>query len=587
MMLFWGIVATMALVALAFVLPPLLRRGRDSGSLRDQLNLNIYNERLGELERDVSAGNLSRAEFDEARQELQRELLADTAGGGESRPEPRRSVAAAVAIGLALPALALGIYLQVGRHDLAVGVPAASQQASAKDAQGQTHSLEEMVSRLAMRLQEQPDDARGWMMLGRSYVVMGRYAEAALAYGRAKELLGDQPDVLVNLAESLALANQDKLSGRPAALLEQALQIQPNHLKGLWLAGMASFQQGDYGKAVERLEQVAQAVPEDSEDGRAVREQLAEARAQLPGGAPAAVASAPAATTSTAAKSIQVEVQLSPDLANRVEPTDTVFVFARSAQGPRMPLAVFRSPAKDLPAKITLDDSMSMGPAFKLSSADQVVVGVRVSRSGSANGQQGDLEGFSAPVRPGVPDPVVVTVDHVIGEPAKASSEEPGAVPTQAAAAPQGAAGSEEASAEASASAAPAPAAPAGEPSGASTPAKGASVPVHVRLDPSLAGRVAPTDAVFIFARAVQGPPMPLAVARRQVKDLPMTVTLDDSMGIMPTLRLSRFKEVVVGARVSRSGSAMPRSGDLQGFASGVRVGAAQPVDVNIADTVP
>jgi cytochrome c-type biogenesis protein CcmH len=574
--LFWLVAVVMIAVALAALLPPLLGRGRHPGAVRDQLNVTIFNERIADLDAELRSGQLSQAEHEEAKRELQRELLADVAAGspGAEAPRPVRSPWAAALVGVAVPILAVGLYLKLGDSRVLTGQGATGSQAQAGKGMP---SVEQMVASLAQRMQTNPDDAQGWVMLGRSYMVMNRYADARDAYEKAYKLVGDQPEIMADLAEAVAMANNGQLGGRPAELVDKVLAGDPDNAKALWLGGMAAFQAGDFKQAVERWNRLAPKIPAQSEDGRLIEKYLGQARSHLskeqlaevePKGPPPQVA-----TTG----GLKVEVSFAPALAGRVAPTDTVFVFARAVDGPKMPLAVMRSPARDLPSVVELDDSMAMAPAFKLSSFPQVVVGARISKSGTVTPGPGDLEGFSAPVAPGSEQPVQVVVNQVVGQ----AQEPAGASPPPSAEPPQEQTPPAAAAPEATGQSSP----PATESSLSASSGAG-QVTVHVSLDSSVANRAKPGETVFIFARAPQGPRMPLAIVRKQVSDLPADVTLDDSMAMAPAFRVPMFPQVAVAARVSQTGNAIPSPGDLQGQVTDVKVGGP-PVDLTIDHVVP
>lgn len=269
-----------------------------------------------------------------------------------------------------------------------------------------------MVERLAQRLKEKPDDAEGWGMLGRSYVVLGRHPEAIPAYRRALALTPDDPALLADTADALAVVAGRKLEGEPLALVNKALKLAPDNLKALSLAGTAAFDRGDFAGAVKHWEHVLAVAPPDSPWLPRVRESIAEARAAggmppapmaptaaAPGpqGAPAQQPPAAVAAAADANTSVRGRVTLAAALRAKAAPEDTVFVYARAAEGPRMPLAIVRKQVKDLPFEFQLDDSMAMSPANKLSMHPQVIVSARVSKSGSAMPQPGDLAGDSAP----------------------------------------------------------------------------------------------------------------------------------------------------------------------------------------------
>jgi cytochrome c-type biogenesis protein CcmH len=283
---------------------------------------------------------------------------------------------------------------------------AAADAAAADPAASAPHALTPeqmagMIDQLAARLKDKPDDADGWSMLARSYVVVGRQAEAVNAYARAVALRGDDPVLLADQADALAVQNGRRVSGEPLKVVERALKLDPNNLKALSLAGTAAFERADYAGAVRHWERILQVAPPDDRLAQDARGAIAEARelGKLP-----AAASQPGAAgdrkpaVANAGAGVAGVVTLDPALAGRTRPDDTLFVFARDAGGGRMPLAILRRQVKDLPLQFRLDDSQSMSPAAKLSGATQVVVGARISRSGNAMPQPDDLSGQSAQV---------------------------------------------------------------------------------------------------------------------------------------------------------------------------------------------
>jgi cytochrome c-type biogenesis protein CcmH len=412
-MTFWIIVAAMLAAALAFVLLPLLRQTRATGPAEDDINIEVYRQRLTELEAELKSDVLTQEQHQRARAELERQMAADLAPVASASAVPARSPAArwtAVAVGVAVPVLAVGLYVKLGNLQ-APSRPAAAASAG-QAAQAEMHNFEEAVDRLAAKLATDPKNGEGWAMLGRSYVMLKRYGEAGLAFSKAVELLGNEPDVLADYAEALALANNDSMQGQPAQLVARALKANPNHAKSLWLSGHALLQQGRAAQAIEQWRRLVNLLPPGNEGRAAVEQMIAQVQSSNPQLAGAAGAPPPAAASKGA--TMQVRVELARELAARAAPTDTVFVFARAAQGPRMPLAIVRKQVKDLPVTVTLDDSMAMSPEMKLSSTAQVVVGARVSKAGTAMPQSGDLEGLSAPLPPHTSRTVLVTIGSVV-----------------------------------------------------------------------------------------------------------------------------------------------------------------------------
>jgi cytochrome c-type biogenesis protein CcmI len=435
--IFWSLVASMTGLALLLVLPPVLRRGAGKRTARDEINLRIYRERLRELEADRTDGRLDAQQFEEARSELERELLQDlqesqdlqdlssdpavparaAPGKGCTRQglHPARVAPgkgrgrgrwAAGVIALAVPLFALGLYLQLGTFDAVV------QSDAVATPEASVPTVQDMVASLAARLQEKPDDPRGWVLLGRSYIVLERFAEAAAAYQKAYQLIGDQPDLLADFAHALALAQGRQFRGPPQQLLERALLVAPDHPKTLLLAGLAAFQNGAYPTAIERWQRLLEQTQGGAQDRQAVEASIAEAKARLNG--QSAIDTADATSKPPELARLQVRVTLSPGLAAQVAPDDTVFIFAHALKGPPMPLVVTRAQVKDLPLTTTLDDSMAMVPGMSLSRFPEVMVLARVSRTGRATPESGDLEGSTGPVEVARNETIEIIIDEKI-----------------------------------------------------------------------------------------------------------------------------------------------------------------------------
>jgi len=383
---FWLIGALLAAGVLAWVLRPLLSR-RTGGPVSSQAaNVSIYRDQLRELDTDLAAGTLAQADYDRSRAELEARLLEDVRGP-EARAPRFAGRRAALAVGAAIPVLAFSVYLLVGN-------PQALEREEEHAAT--LAQLETMAGRLAARLRENPDDAEGWKLLGRSYSALGRFDQAADAYAKAALRAPRDAQLLVDFADALAMARGQRLEGEPEKLIQRALEIDPQNLKGLALAGTVAFERKQYAQAAAYWQRMLPLVAADSEDARMIRQNVSEAR-QLAGDA----------------KALQGTVSLSPELKAAAAADDTVFVFARAAEGPPMPLAVARIRVRDLPYRFRLDDSMAMTPAMKLSAFALVVVGARVSKSGNATPQRGDLEGASAPVANDA-GAVNVVIDRVV-----------------------------------------------------------------------------------------------------------------------------------------------------------------------------
>jgi cytochrome c-type biogenesis protein CcmH len=392
------IAAVMLVAALAFVVLPLMRRGGSPQSARRKA-----------LDDALAAGVISADEHAV-------KLAALDGSANDAPPRSRTTFTALLAVVLALPAAAIGLYAKLGN-------PAAMDPAAAVPTANGEHgpNMDQAVAGLAAKLKQNPDDVEGWLLLGRAYKSMQRFDAARDAVKEAYDRLPDNPDVQVDYAEALALASQDrKLDGAPRELLEKAVKSNPQHQRGLWLLGVADRQGERYGDAIAHWETLLAQMPPGSDAAKSVQTQIDEARSvgKLPAGQPVA-ATTPAETKPEAAATdsdirLTVTVKLDEKLRAQAPADATVFVFARAASGPPMPLAVQRVKVADLPTTVTLTEGMGMLPNLKLSQFPQVVIGARVSQSGNAIAQPGDLQGLSAAVDVKRREAVEVAIDQVV-----------------------------------------------------------------------------------------------------------------------------------------------------------------------------
>ena len=403
MILFWAIGAALAAGVVLFVLRPLLsRRAAGAAVSRKAANLAVYRDQLKELDAELAAGKIAAADHQRAREELQARMLEDVDASAAAEAAPRRAGrGAALAVGIAVPVLALAVYAFVGAPD---GLSPHEAPGPFSEAQ-----VEAMVERLAAKMRENPDDADGWKMLGRSYAVLGRFADAVDAYSKAALRAPNDAALLADFADALAMARGQSLQGEPEKLVLKALQIDPKNLKALALAGTAAFHRSEFKVAADYWERMLPLVPPESEDARAIKENVAEARAKA--GVPAAPSVAKA--DAKPHPGLRGTVRLSQKLRDKLSPGDTLFVFARAAEGPPMPLAILRRTAGELPLEFALNDAMAMAPGLHLSAFPRIVVTARVSKSGDAKAQPGDLQGASKPVANDAKG-VVVEINEVV-----------------------------------------------------------------------------------------------------------------------------------------------------------------------------
>ncbi|MGA9422169.1 MAG: tetratricopeptide repeat protein, partial [Rhodanobacteraceae bacterium] len=294
--------------------------------------------------------------------------------------------------------------------------------------------MQQAIGKLEARLRQQPNDEDGWLLLGRAYQTTQRFAEARDAFKHALDLAPGNADVMLEYAQAMALATPShRIDGAPRKLVERALATDPDNQRGLWLLGIGDYQDGNYEAAIKSWNRLLPQLQPGSDIARSVADQIADARSKLgeppagpavasagSGGAAdaAATISAPetdnAAIASGAAPKLTVAVTLDPKLKDKLDPDATLFVFAKAASGPPMPLAIQRMSASKLPVTVTLDDSMGMLPSLKLSMFPQVVIGARISKSGNALPQSGDLQALSAPLDVRRSKPIALTIDQQV-----------------------------------------------------------------------------------------------------------------------------------------------------------------------------
>ncbi|MGH8533296.1 MAG: c-type cytochrome biogenesis protein CcmI [Gammaproteobacteria bacterium] len=404
MIVFWGLAAAMVAVALGLILVPLVRRSELPGRDPQEAALSVYRQRFQELGDDLGRGSLTQAQFEEAREELETALAGDLPA--ETVPpharELPRNWRTALAVSIAVPVLSAGGYLWLGATE-----ELGTAMRQTEDEANRRQHLQEAIATLESRLGADPDLGEGWLLLGRTYLTLAEPVKATAALARAHRLLGDNPDLLIDYARAVAMSHGGRLDGQAAELIERVLKLAPEHPGALWLAAAASIDRGANAEARGYLQRLAQQFPAGSEQERLVRVQLEQLGEDGAGSTPGA----------KDAVRLEVQVTLDKSLAERIGPDTTVFVFARATQGPRMPLAIARIRAQDLPATVVLDDSQAMTPELKLSNFDAVVVGARASLSGDARAQSGDLEGYtpnaiSLTERPSAP--IAVTINRIV-----------------------------------------------------------------------------------------------------------------------------------------------------------------------------
>lgn len=396
MIMFWVLAAALIVIALVFLLRPLRLDSRVSDIDRAAQNVVIAKERLNELKIEFEDGLISEEEYKQTQQELELSLLNDVEQASDDKENitNAQSYNRVSQLGLLvfIPVVAVVFYTFLGQPELIDGV---KKQAAAghtsTDGKTQLDSVEDMVAKLAERLKNEPNNAEGWFMLARSYMSMGRYKEAVDALEKTNKLVPDNPVIMLRYADALTMLRGGQISGKPFELIKRAVELSPDNHTGLWLIGMGYEEQGAYKKAISYWNKL---LPLLTDEQSKTQVQQLISRAKREAGITTTDDSAAQVVTKETqpVKAISVSVSIDKDKLKNISGNDVVFIFARALQGPPMPLAVVRKQVKDLPIEVTLDDSMAMMESMKLSSFKQVQIVARVSKSGTAKVQSGDLE---------------------------------------------------------------------------------------------------------------------------------------------------------------------------------------------------
>jgi cytochrome c-type biogenesis protein CcmH len=428
---FWVISGIFIVTALLFIIPTLLRN-RDiqlENLEHDAVNITVYRDQIAELDRDLENDILTQEQYEKSKQELQQRMLQDVSEKEKmiiKKNKKIHNIALSTIITLTLPLAAVFLYLVIGDTR---GLLPQAQLANAtqmnrggSDTPAGHDNFSSVLENLIQRLNQNPEDIDGWIMLGRTYAIMERYAEASNTYAKLVELVPNNPQILSDYADVLAMKNQGTLAGKPTELIHEALRIDPQYPKALALAGTAEFEQEKYDQAAAHWEKLLEVIPDDSQLAKSVKDSINEAKLLASTGkkgsgtenqvvdkvAGVQTETSTQAEISTTSKSVEPislsisgQVTISKELAAKASPNDTLFIYARAKAGPKMPLAILRLKANDLPATFTLTDDMAMTPTMKMSSFPEVVIEARVSKSGQAVPASGDLQGFSEPVKIG------------------------------------------------------------------------------------------------------------------------------------------------------------------------------------------
>ena len=392
MVTFWLVVIGLILLGLVFVLLPLLKTKNTTAYVsREDVNKAIYAGKVEELQADLERNLLDKEEYEHALADLQQTLLQDAQ---VEEVKPLRSGSnklITLVVTIALPIVALLTYQQVSTGSYTNDV--SQQQVAASQAQ----SIENSIAILEQKLKEKPDNVEGWTMLGQSYFVIQRYADAKAAYLKALNLANQaDPELLVLTAEASAFSNSEIFNDYEKSLLAKALSINPNHERALWYAGYAAYTTSEFPVAVNHWQKLLTLVPVERPEVKASLMQFLNSAREKAGLQPLDNTAQVAEESASEQRTIEVSVQLNESVNQNASSSDTLFIYARALEGPKMPLSLARLTVANLPAKVTLSKEMAMMPSMDIDTFEKVEVIARISKSGQAITQKGDL--VSSPV---------------------------------------------------------------------------------------------------------------------------------------------------------------------------------------------
>jgi cytochrome c-type biogenesis protein CcmH len=392
----WLVMACMVLLAAGFIIYPLLRKpSQQVPTIPVSTNVVLFNERLSELDNQLADGDLSDTQYGDLVAEQQRLLLVDE----PQRPQPKVSKGLGVWLlltGLLLmPLLAFSLYQMLGASDDVAITQLLEKRASQSPSTNDLLVKQQLKDKISRRLLSQTDNLYYLLILARLHMEDGDFQQASVSYQNAVQITPNDAELLAEYAQAVYFRDGNKFEGDAGAALDNALALDPNNMTAQGLQGIRSFELGDYQQAIVSWQTALRAIHPDTPQAQALQSGIARARSQL----------------GEALPSVKVQVTISPELA--ISPEMVVYVYAREWQGMPMPLAVAKLQAADLPATVTLDDTMAMPGGKLLSSVETIEVVARLSVSGSATPAEGDLEGSTGALKIAEHTEIVaVVIDH-------------------------------------------------------------------------------------------------------------------------------------------------------------------------------
>lgn len=403
MLLFWLISLLLILLTLVICIRTVMLSQRPEHEDSPTLQKDILQQQLAELEIDLENGTITEQEAGNSRREIEtaiNSIKSVSTTGNNERLQLKRLTA--LSLTAFVPLFVLIMYSYLGRPDLVGQQPLQASQ----DQPITPEQVEEMVAGLEQRLQDNPEDIEGWQMFYRSNMVLERYAKAKQAAEKLFQLEGETPESLLRLVDALAMENEEQLAGKPAEYIQRILELEPDNASALWLAGMAAAERGELQQALNYWERLLPRIEDGTEPKQQLQQMIASTRQQLGMDIDSNV--------DPNLVSLVVNVYLAPALSDNIAENAMLFVYARSEDGDSIPIAVVREPVTEFPVQVTLDNTNVMMPSRKLGDFKRVQLIARISNSGQAKPENGDLVGAVSNISPLLGNPIDLIIREKI-----------------------------------------------------------------------------------------------------------------------------------------------------------------------------
>ncbi len=425
--MFWFFITLLIAIAIAFILPALLKREISQDATRDQ-NIAIAKEQLAELEQRYEKNDIDESNYNSVKKELEYALfndlkeldleLVENNVENTTQKSSTKSIDTWLILLLA-PIIAVPVYLSLGNLDFTKHLDAKKAVTEVTKANmplksDGTPDVEKITQQLRKEMESNPTDPRGWYMLGRAYMMINRIPEAIESFDKSLALRPDLAETMLSLADAISMNNEGQLAGRPRELVKKALTIEPKNVTALWLSGMAASQEAEYQEAITQWQKVLPFIENKPDEKTAVLGLIEEAQNRLGtnNNKQSSEKTEKAIDSNTNEnKSIKLKISIAPEFKEKASPEDPVFIYAKAMSGPPMPLAAVKKQVKDFPLELILNDDMAMMPNLKLSSFNIVTVGARISKTGQPVPTNGDI--FSEKPNVSLGDNITLEIDQI------------------------------------------------------------------------------------------------------------------------------------------------------------------------------